>query len=140
MGVGSQEVRFEQALSPEVDKNGSQVVRFQHFLALGPEVDKMRPRRSDFSIVWPWVQKSTKCVPGNPILAFSGLGSRSRQSGSQEIGVQHFLALVPEVDKTGPRKSEFSIFWPWVQKSTKWAPRGPILAISHALGGGRYRN
>ena len=40
----------------------------------------------------------------------------------------------------GPRKSDFSIFWPWFQKSTKWVPGGPILAISHALGGGRYRN
>ena len=64
---------------------GSQEIRFQHFLALAPEVDKVGPRKSDFSIFWPWFQKSTKWVPGDPILAFSGLGSRSRQNGSQEV-------------------------------------------------------
>ena len=68
------------------------------------------PRKSDFSIFWPWFQKSTKWVPGTAILAFSGLGSRSRQNGSQEIRFQHFLALGPEVDKMGPRRFDFSIF------------------------------
>ena len=82
------------------------------------------PRKSDFSIFWPWFQKSTKWVPGSAILAFSGLGSRSRQNGSQEIRFHHFLALGPEVDKMSPRRSDFSIFWPTFD----------------ALGGGRYRN
>ena len=46
-----------------------------------------------------WVQKSAKWVPGNPILAFSGLGPRIRQDGSQEVQFSHFLASGPEVDK-----------------------------------------
>ena len=54
-------------------------------------------------------QKSTKWVSGGPILALSGLGSRSRQNASQEVGFQHFLALAPEVDKMGPRRSDLSI-------------------------------
>ena len=46
-----------------------------------------------------WLQKSGKPVPGNSISWLS--------------------ALVPEVDKTNPRKLDLMIFWPWLQKSTK---------------------
>ena len=63
-------------------------------------------------------------VPGGPILAFSGLGSRSRQNGSQEVRFKHFLALAPEVDKMSHRKSDLNIFWPWLQKSAKAETRG----------------
>ena len=53
------------------------------------------------------------------------LGAISRYS-RRLLLFKHFLALAPEVDKMSSRRSDLSIFWPWLQKSTKWAPRGPI--------------
>ena len=37
------------------------------FLALAREVDKTSPRMLDLMISWPWLQKSTKPVPGGSI-------------------------------------------------------------------------
>ena len=37
------------------------------FLALAREVDKTSPRMLDLMISWPWLQKSTKPVPGRSI-------------------------------------------------------------------------
>ena len=37
------------------------------FLALAREVDKTSPRMLDLMISWPWLQKSTKPVPGSSI-------------------------------------------------------------------------
>ena len=37
------------------------------FLALAREVDKTSPRMLDLMISWPWLQKSTKLVPGSSI-------------------------------------------------------------------------
>ena len=65
-------------------------------------------------------------IPGRPILAFPGLGSRSPQNEVQEVRFKYFLALAPEVDKMAPRRSDLTIFWHWPQKSTKWLPGGPI--------------
>ena len=79
----------------------------------------MAPRRSDLSIFWPWLQKSTKEVPEGPISLFSGIGSRSRQNGFQEVRFKHFLALAPEVDKMGPGRFDLSTFWHWLQKPTR---------------------
>ena len=65
-------------------------------------------------------------IPGGPIKAFPGLGSRSRQNEAQEIRFKHFLALSPVVDKMDPRRSDLTIFWHWLQKSTKWIPGNQI--------------
>ncbi len=49
-------------------------MRFEHFLTLAPEVDKMGSRKL--------------------------VGSRIRQNELQENQFNHFLALAPEVDRT----------------------------------------
>ena len=69
------------------------------FLHMAPEVDRMSSRWSD--------------------LTFSGLGSRNRQNEFQENRFNKFMALAPEVDKMSSRTSDLSIFWSWLQKSTK---------------------
>ena len=38
---------------------------------------------------------------------------------SRRLDFNHFQALAPEVDKMSSRGSDLSIFWPWIQKSTK---------------------
>ena len=82
---------------------------FKHFLALAPEDDKMSSRRLDLSILWPWLEKSSKYLPGDPIWAFSGFGSGSRQNEVQELRFKHFIALAPEVVKMSSRGSDLSI-------------------------------
>ena len=99
---------------------------FKNSLATASELDEISSRTLDLSIFWARLQQSTKWLPGDPIQAFSGLGSRSRQNGFQEMRFKHFLALAPEVDEIVPRQSNLNIFWPWLQKSTKWVPGGPI--------------
>ena len=107
----SQDHRFEDflALAPKVDKmiarsiswqNDSQEHRFEDFLALAPEVYKVIARSIDLKTFRPWLQKSTKWLPGASIWRLSSFGSKSWQNDGQE----HRL-------KT---------FWPWLQKSTKW--------------------
>ena len=55
-------------------QNELQKARFEHFLALAPEVDKMSSRRLD--------------------LRHSGLGSRSRQNELKKARFEHFQASV----------------------------------------------
>ena len=85
------------------------LIQKYNFQTLAPEVDKMNSRRLD--------------------LRHSGLGSRSRQNELQKVRFEHFQALAPEVDKMSSRRVDLSIFRPWLQKSTKWAPEGPICGI-----------
>ena len=98
------------------------------FVALAPEVDKMGSRMSDLNISWPWLQKSTKSVPGSSISAFSCHG---RQNKFLQVRFKHFLALAPEVDEIGSARSDLGIFWPWLQKSTTddIASRSSVLSI-----------
>ena len=53
------------------------------------------------------------------ICGFSSFDSRSRQYEIQKVRFKLFLPLAPEVDKMMSRASDLSIFWPWLQKSTK---------------------
>ena len=49
----------------------------------------------------------------------SGLGSRSRENQSQETRFDDFLALLPKVDRTSPRRLDLMTFSPWFNKSSK---------------------
>ena len=91
-------------------QNDVQEARFEHFLSLAPEVDKMTFSRLDLNTFWP-------C-------------SRSRQNDVQEARFEHFLALASEVDKMTPRMLDLSTFWHLLQKSTKWRAGGSIWSFS----------
>ena len=80
-----------------IRQNESQETRFNDFSALAQEVNKTNPKRLDLMIFWPWLQMSTKPVPGGSIWWLSGHGSRSRQNQSQEARFDEFLATAPEV-------------------------------------------
>ena len=91
------------------------------FSGLGFRSRQNMSQEIDFRISWPLLQKAAKQVPGDPILefltldpevdkmipgipisAFSGLGSRSQQNQSQvlqEFRFKHILALAPEFNK-----------------------------------------
>ena len=45
-------------------QNHPQKSRFENFLALAPEVDKISTRNHDVMAFWPWLRKPTKSVPG----------------------------------------------------------------------------
>ena len=45
-------------------RNRSQDARFNDFLVMGPNVDETDPRMLDLMIFWPWLQMSTKPIPG----------------------------------------------------------------------------
>ena len=52
--------------------------RFEQFLPMAPEVNKMSSRMLDLSTFCPWLQKSIAWAPECAIWALSALGSRSR--------------------------------------------------------------
>ena len=81
-------------------QNQFQEARFDDFPAMAPEVDKTSPRKLDLMAFRPWLQKSTKPVPGNSIWWFSGHGSRSRQNQSQDAWFDDFRELDPGINKT----------------------------------------
>ena len=87
-------------------QNQSQEARFDDFPAMAPEVDKTSPRKLDLMTFRPWLQKSTKPVPGTRF--------------------DDFPAMAPEIDKTSPRRLDLMNFRPWLQKSTKPVPGGLI--------------
>ena len=66
----------------------------------------------------------TSAMPalGNRVIyvtsALPDLGNR-RQNEFKDAQFQYFLALAPEVDKMSSRSLDLSIFWLWLQKSTK---------------------
>ena len=43
---------------------------------------------------------------------------------------EHVPSLAPEVHKMRPKRLNLSIFRPWPQKCSRWAPRGSISAFS----------
>ena len=100
-------------------QNHSQKYRFDDFLALAPEVDKIIPE-----VVFWWL---------------SGLGSRSQQNQSQKSWFNDFLALASEVDKTKPRKLDLMTFWPWLQMSRKPFQGSSIWWLS-SLGSRSHQN
>ena len=84
-------------------------------------------------LVWPWLQKKLKSVPGCPILTFSGLGYRSRQNESHGVRFVHFLALASEVEKMRSRRSDSNIFWHWPrsrQNAFQEIPSKHFLAVA----------
>ena len=130
-----------------IRQNESQETRFSDFSALAQEVDKTNPKRLDLMTFRPWLQKSTKPVPGCSIWWLSGHGSRSRQNQSQEARFDDFPAMAPEVDKTSRRRLDLMIFEPWIQESTKqwlsWTLNDPEYSFWDtrriALGDEKYR-
>ena len=50
-----------------IRQNESQEIRFNDFSALAQEVDKTSPKKLDLMTFRPWLQKSTKPVPGGLI-------------------------------------------------------------------------
>ena len=97
--------------------------RFDDFMALAPEVNKINPRSLDLLNFWPWLQKSTKSTPEALIQWLSGLGSRSRQNvclKSRFDDFDDFLALAPEIDKISTRSlAKFNNYIALALKSTK---------------------
>ena len=49
-------------------QNQSQKFRFDDFLALGPEIDKIIRRTLDLMIVWPWLQKPTSSLVNHIVI------------------------------------------------------------------------
>ena len=98
-------------------------------------------RKLDLMTFQPWLQKSTKRIPGDSIWCLSGLGSRSQENHSQEPCFDDFPALAQEVDETSPGKLDLMTSWPWLQTSRKpevgallsrpWATRLEPCALSH---------
>ena len=119
-------------------QNESQETRFNDFSALAQEVDKTNANRLDLMAFRPWLQKSTKPVPGDSICNFPAMAPevdktsprklglvtfwpwlQKSQNLSQETRINDFPAMAPEVDKTSPSRLDFMIFEPWIQESTK---------------------
>ena len=84
--------------------------RFNDFLSLAPEVNKISPRSLDLMTFWAWLQ--------------------NKQKQCQKSRLNDFLALVPEVNKINPRSLDLMTFWPWLQKSTKSFPELSIWWLS----------
>ena len=81
-----------------IKQNESQENRFDAFLAVAPEIDRMSPRRFDLMTFQHWLKKSTKPI--------------------QDARFDDFVALAPDIEKTNPRKLDLMTFRPWLQKST----------------------
>ena len=91
-------------------QNQSQEARFDDFPAMAPEVDRTSPRRLDLMTFRPWLQKSTKPVPGGLIWWFSSLGSRNQQNnGFHELSmIQNIAFGTPEEEPWGMKSKDFA--------------------------------
>ena len=76
--------------------------RFDEFLDLAPEIDKVSPRKFDLILFWPWLQKSTKSVPW--------------------VSMWWLCSFGPRIDKINTRNLDLRTFWHWRQKSAKSIP------------------
>ena len=134
-------------IGPRSREKQSQKSRFDTFLTLATEIEKINPRSPDSMTFQPWLKKSTKPVPGGSIWWHSSLGSRHRENQSKEARFDDFLAWAPEADKTSPGMLDLMIFWPWIQKATKqwfsWILNDPEYSFCTtrriALGNEKYR-